>query len=57
MGADAFADYLLERVGVAALPGSAFGSHAEKHLRMCFATRVENLEKAIDRIGEAVTQL
>jgi aspartate/methionine/tyrosine aminotransferase len=57
MGAEEFADYLLEHVGVAALPGSAFGSHAEKHLRMCFATSVENLEKAIDRIGEAVAQI
>jgi aspartate/methionine/tyrosine aminotransferase len=57
MGAEEFADYLLEHVGVAALPGSAFGSHAEKHLRMCFATSVENLEKAIDRIGEAVAQV
>jgi aspartate/methionine/tyrosine aminotransferase len=57
MGAEEFADYLLEHVGVAALPGSAFGSHAEKHLRMCFATSVENLEKAIDRIGEAVSQI
>jgi aspartate/methionine/tyrosine aminotransferase len=57
MGAERFADYLLERVGVAALHGSDFGFYAENHLRMCFGTSVENLEKAIHRIGEAIAQL
>jgi aspartate/methionine/tyrosine aminotransferase len=57
MSAEEFADYLLEQAGVATLPGSAFGSHADKHLRLCFATSMDNLGKAIDRIGEAVAQL
>jgi len=57
IGADALSDYLLEKAGVATLPGSAFGIHADNHLRMCFATSVENLNKAIDRIGKAVDQL
>ena len=57
MSAEKFADYLLEHAGVATLPGSAFGSHADEYLRMCFATSMDNLGKAIDRIGEAVTQL
>lgn len=57
MGADDFADYLLDEAGVAALPGSAFGVHADDHLRMCFANSVENLERAVDRIARAVKQL
>ena len=57
MGADDFADYLLDEVGVATLPGSAFGVHADNHLRMCFANSVENLERAIDRIADAVKRL
>ncbi len=57
MSADDFADYLLDEVGVATLPGSAFGVHADKHLRMCFANSVENLERAIDRIADAVKRL
>lgn len=57
MSADDFADYLLEDVGVAALPGSAFGVHADQHLRMCFANSVENLERAVDRIADAVKRL
>jgi aspartate/methionine/tyrosine aminotransferase len=57
MGAEAFSDYLLDEMGVATLPGSAFGVHANNHLRMCFANSVENLEKALDRIGTAVANL
>ncbi len=57
MSADDFADYLLDEVGVATLPGSAFGVHADNHLRMCFANSVENLERAIDRITDAVKRL
>jgi len=55
--AEAFADYLLEHSGVATLPGSAFGAHAANHLRMCFATSVANLEKAIERIGRAAAEI
>jgi aspartate/methionine/tyrosine aminotransferase len=57
MGAEAFSDYLLDEMGVATLPGSAFGVHANNHLRLCFANSVENLEKALDRIGTAVANL
>ena len=57
MSADDFADYLLDEVGVATLPGSAFGVHADNHLRMCFANSVENLERAVDRIADAVKRL
>ncbi len=57
MSANDFADYLLDEAGVATLPGSAFGVHAEGHLRMCFANSVENLERAVDRIAQAVKQL
>ncbi len=57
VSADDFSDYLLDEAGVAALPGSAFGSHADKHLRMCFANSVENLERAVDRIAQAVKRL
>ncbi len=57
MGTEEFSDYLLDEMGVATLPGSAFGVHANQHLRMCFANSVENLEKALDRIGSAVAKL
>lgn len=44
-----FATALLEEQLVAAVPGSGFG--ADGHLRISFATSMENLEKAFDRIN------
>ena len=43
------AEYLLNKGEVALVPGSAFG--AEGHLRLSYATSMETLEKALDRIG------
>ena len=42
------AEYLLNKGGVALVPGSAFG--AEGHLRLSYATSMDALEKALDRI-------
>jgi aspartate aminotransferase len=44
----ALAEQLLEKVGVAMVPGSAFG--AEGFLRLSFATSLQNLDGALDRI-------
>lgn len=48
----AFTEYLLEHAGVAVVPGSAFGS--EGYVRLSFATSMENLEKAIERIAKSL---
>jgi aspartate aminotransferase len=48
----AFSDYLLESVGVAVVPGSAFG--AEGYFRISFATSMDNLKNALDRIAKAL---
>lgn len=45
---------LLERAGLAVVPGSAFG--APGHLRLSFATSIGNIEKACDRL-RAVCEL
>ena len=50
----AFSEYLLEKAGVAVVPGSAFGS--EGYMRLSFATALSNLEKAMDRIYHALDQ-
>jgi aspartate aminotransferase len=42
------ASYLLDKVGVALVPGSAFGCPG--HIRISFATSMENLKEAIRRI-------
>ncbi len=51
------ADYLLNEAGVACLSGTAFGQFGEGYLRFSYANSVENIEKALERIGEAVTKL
>ena len=48
----AYAEWLLEVAGVAVVPGSAFG--APGFMRLSFATSMENLEAALDRLAEAM---
>ena len=47
MSAAALADLLLERAGVACLPGTAFGSYGEGYLRLSYANSVDNLRRAL----------
>ncbi|HWJ07360.1 MAG TPA: pyridoxal phosphate-dependent aminotransferase [Steroidobacteraceae bacterium] len=49
---NAFAEYLLEKAGVAGVPGSGFG--APGHIRFSFAVSMQTLEQALERIGKAV---
>jgi len=50
-------DYLLNEAGVACLSGTAFGKYGEGFLRFSYANSIENLQKALERIGEAVAKL
>ena len=45
------ADALLDQAGVAALSGTAFGAFGEGYLRFSIANSLENLEQALDRVG------
>jgi aspartate/methionine/tyrosine aminotransferase len=45
------ADALLDDAGVAALSGTAFGAFGEGYLRFSIANSIENIEKALDRVG------
>jgi aminotransferase len=36
---------------VVVIPGSAFGSAGEGHVRCCYATDLEKIKVAMDRIG------
>ena len=47
-----FAEWLLKEAGVALVPGSAFG--APGHMRLSFATSMNNLEQAITRLKKAL---
>jgi aspartate/methionine/tyrosine aminotransferase len=46
------ADALLDEAGVAALSGTAFGTFGEGYLRFSVANSVENIQLALDRIGQ-----
>jgi len=45
------ADALLDDAGVAALSGTAFGAFGEGYLRFSVANSIENIEKALHRVG------
>ena len=45
-------EYLLEQAEVALVPGSAFG--AKGYMRLSYATSMENLETAIERLKDAL---
>lgn len=47
-----FAEYLIEKAGVALVPGSAFGCPG--HIRISIATSMANLENALARIKQSV---
>ena len=54
-GSIAFTEFLLEEAKVAVVPGIAFGK--ENHLRISYATSMENIEEGMDRIERAVGTL
>jgi aspartate/methionine/tyrosine aminotransferase len=41
---------LLDEAGVAVLPGVDFGSNGEGYLRLCYATSIETIEQALEKI-------
>jgi aspartate/methionine/tyrosine aminotransferase len=48
-----FADLLLDEYGVAGVAGTSFGDAGEGYLRLSYANSEQNIQKALDRIGEA----
>jgi len=53
--AGAFAEDLLEAESVAMVPGTAFGAGAEGHLRASYATGLDGLKEAMDRLERFVS--
>ncbi len=57
LDAKEFAVRLLREEKVACVPGSAFGPSGEGYLRCCFATALDRIEVALERIGRFVKRL
>ncbi len=51
------ASRLLDEAGVAVLPGSDFGGYGEGYLRLTYANSLENIEKALQRMGDFLGKL
>ena len=54
---DGLANYLLEEAGVAVLPGTAFGAGGEGYLRLCFASSMDTIRAAVERMAQALARL
>jgi len=51
MDAVTFQRRVLEEAGVATIAGTSFGAHGEGYARFSYANSVENIERALERIG------
>lgn len=51
------ANALLDKAGIAGIPGSAFGQSGEGHVRFSVATAMTDLEKAVDRLARIAHEL
>ncbi len=57
MTSDEFATKLLQEEKVAIVPGTAFGDCGEGYLRISYAYSIDNLKKALSRLGKFVARL
>ena len=52
-----FSKRVMKEQAVAIVPGNIFGSYSENMLRMSYATKLEKLEEAMDRVEKFVTKI
>ena len=57
MGSTELANLILEKAGVALLPGNSFGEYGEGYLRISYANSIENIEKGLDKIRTTIENL
>lgn len=57
MDSFAFAELLLDKYGVATVPGVEFGKNGENHLRISYATSFEDCQEGLRRIAQCVGDL
>lgn len=57
LSSEEFATQLFQKHNVAVVPGSVFGLGGEGHIRCCYATAIDKMKIALDRIAEFVREL
>lgn len=50
LSSNELANLILEKAGVALLPGSSFGEYGEGYLRLAYANSIENIERGLEKI-------
>ena len=48
---------ILKEAGVASVPGSEFGPYGENHLRFSYATSMQNIKNALERMNSVIERL
>jgi aspartate aminotransferase len=48
------ADLILDKAGVAVLPGSSFGEYGEGYLRLSYANSIENIQRAVEHMQDVL---
>ena len=51
------AEALIEKAGIASVPGGAFGQSGEGHVRFTIATAMKDLEKAVEKLAKVAHEL
>ena len=57
LSSEEFADVMLDKAGVALLPGSNFGVQGEGFVRICYASSRDHIRQAAERIANACAHL
>ena len=56
MTSEEFADFALEKAGVALLPGNNFGEYGEGFIRLCYVNTLEKIERALKQLKQALKE-
>lgn len=51
------AEALIEKAGIASVPGGAFGQSGEGHVRFTIATAMKDLEKAVEKLAKVAHEI
>lgn len=57
MGSNDLANLILEKAGVALLPGSSFGAYGDGYLRLSYANSIDNIQLGLEKISKAVREM
>jgi len=56
LSSDDMAALILDKAGVALLPGTSFGPHGAGYLRISYTNLLENIQRALERVGNLLAE-